>query len=220
MKKLFFILSALVLFSFSYAQKIKVRSDRESIGGGKNDVLIVTIYEANEDAVEKAWRSVMKGYGAKVSSGSEIVAKGATIKDMIDKPIDVYAKIKKGSDGITFTVAFDLGGAFLSQSVHPDKYRVAEKIVHDFAVDVTKEAFESLLKEQNKKLDGIQRKYDKLIKENERLHSDIEKYKKEIEEAENDIKENLTNQDGAKKELEDQKNVIDEIGGRQKKIEY
>lgn len=210
----------MTIFSFSFAQKIKVKSNRESIGGGKNDVLTVTIYEANEDAAEKSWRNIMKGYGAKVSSGSEIVAKGATIKDILDKPIDIYAKIQKGSDGITFIVAFDLGGAFLSQSTHPDKYRVAEKIIRDFAVDVTKEAFELLLKEQNKKLDGIQHKFDKLVKENEKLHSEIEKYKKEIENDENDIKENLTNQDNTKKELETQKNTIDEIGSRQKKIEY
>ena len=220
MKKYFIIIFLILISTFSFSQKIKVKSNREDIGGSKHDVLVVTIYQADENTIEKAWKSLMKGYGAKVSTGSEIVSKNATIKDITEKPIDVYAKIKKNSDGFTLIVGFDLGGAFLSESLHSDKYKYAEKIVSDFANDVTKEAFENLIKDQTKILEGLQRKQEKLVKENEGLHSDIEKYKKRIQDAEYDIKKNMSNQDNMKSDIEKQKSVVGEIEAKKKKAGF
>ena len=67
MKKTFLASVILLTSLFVSAQKIEVKEDNVKIGGAKNPALVVTIYEADKSTVEKAWKSLMKDYGAKVT---------------------------------------------------------------------------------------------------------------------------------------------------------
>src|SRR5574337_1525026 len=76
MKK-YFLLFLLPLISVSaYADKLKIKVDEknENIAGGSHNCLVVTIYDAKSDDIEKQWRSKMKDYNAKVSGKDEIFA--------------------------------------------------------------------------------------------------------------------------------------------------
>ncbi|HNW98880.1 MAG TPA: hypothetical protein PKK00_10765 [Bacteroidales bacterium] len=211
MKKII-LASIVIAFSFNLnAQEIKVKEEKEKIAEGTNPVLTVMIYEADESMVEKSWKELMKDYNAKVSNKSEIFADNASITDMSQNTVDVYAYTKKEDDGIKLIVAFDLGGAFVSSSTHSSAYNVAEKIVKKFAVDVSKKAIQKKVDAALAKQKDLEDELASLKKKNEKLHGDIEDYKKKITEAESDISDNEKAQVEKTKEIEDQTKAVKEV---------
>jgi len=211
----------LVLFSLNiFAQnKIKVEETNASFDNGKHNALKVVIYEAKQKDVEKAWKSLMKSYNAKVSMKKTIFADNATIKDMSENTVDVYATTDKTKDGdVILYVAFDLGGEIYLESSHGDKFKTAKKIIRKFAVETTKDALKDKIKDAEKILSSKQKEQKNLEKENENLKNDIEDYKKKIEKAKNNIKENEKQQADKKKEIEEQQSIVNKLNEKEKSV--
>jgi hypothetical protein len=212
----------LTLFTVStFAQrKIKVHEEKEKIANGTNNTLVVTIYDSSQDDIEKAWKKLMKDYDAKVSHKKEVFADDATIKDLSSNTMDIYAFTRKITDDeFELIVAVDLGGAYLSSSEHPSKYKVMQNILHKFAVETTTEAIEDKKKEAEKVLEALVKEKENLIKENERLESQIEDYKNKISKNESDIEKNKSTQSDKEKAIEAQQKVVDEIAARAKAVD-
>jgi hypothetical protein len=207
----------------AYAQKIKIKESRESIGGASNNALVVTLYEVSPSEAEDAFRSFMKQYDGKRSSkDGGIFVDNATIKEIGgNNTVDIYGKSngKKGDPEITFAVAFDMGGAFLNSGDHKDQYRAAEKIVKDFAVKATKDAIEEKLKAAQKIQSGFEDDQKSLEKDQKNLLSDIEDYKAKIKKAEDEITKNKSDQEKKKAEIEAQKKVVAEIDKKLKAVD-
>lgn len=222
MKKILTLAIAVAAAISANAQKIKVKESSENIGGGSHNALTVTLYEINPSDAEDAFRSYMKKYDGKRSSkDGAIFVDHALVKDISNNTIDIYGKAqgKKGDPEITFVIAFDLGGAFLNSSDHKDQYKVAEKIVKDFAVSATKDAISDKLKAAQKIESNLEDDQKSLEKENKRLNSDIDDYKNKISKAEQDIATNKTNQDKKKTDIEAQKKIVDDIDKKLKSVE-
>jgi chromosome segregation ATPase len=148
-----------------------------------------------------------------------VFADNAKISDISENATDVYARTEKLENGTKLIVAFDLGGAFLTSSMHPAQYKVAEKMIREFAIKAATEAVDDKLKEQEKKFREADENLKDLVKENEKLKSNIESYKKKIEEAEADLKKNGENQVTAKSAVEAQQKVVDQWKDKKKSIE-
>ena len=212
------------------AQKvsIKVNESNEHIGGNKNPSLVVSIYDASPDEVASKWKSLMKDYKAKVSTKDEVFADNAVISSINgNNTIDIYAKAEKVKDDETrLTVAFDLGGAFLSSSNDKDKFNEAKKIVNDFAIKTTKEAIAGQRKAAEKVLGNLQDDQHDLEKEQNKLNSNIEDYKakiedynKRIKEAQDDLGKNKTSQEKKKGEVDAQKKVVEAVTAKENSVE-
>lgn len=212
------------------AQKIsiKVSESSERIGNGKNNALVVTVYDATIDEVGKAWKEKMKDYKGKVAMGDEILADNAVIKEINgNNTIDVYARLEKVKDNETkLIVAFDLGGAFLNSSEHKDKFPVAKKLVYDFAVQTTREAIAGQRKAAEKVFNKLEDEKQDLEKQQNKLNSNIEDYKakiedynKRIKEAQDNLVKNKTDQDKKKTEVDAQKKVVDAVTAKEKAVE-
>jgi hypothetical protein len=222
MKKIITLALTVTMGLSAVAQKIKVKESTETIGGGSHNALSVTLYGINPSDAEDAFKSFMKTYnGKRTTKNDAVFIDHALIKDMGNNTIDIYGKAqgKKGDAEITFVVAFDLGGAFLNSNEHKDQYKIAEKIVKDFAVKATKDAIEEKLKEAQKMQSGLEDDQKSLEKENKNLNGDIEDYKAKIKKAEDDIAKNKANQDKKKAEIETQKKVVEEIDKKLKSVE-
>lgn len=222
MKNLFSLILLLVISQLTFAQKIKVKESSENIGGTSHNALTVTLYGVSPSDAEEAFRSYMKKYDGKRSSkNGEVFIDHALIKEMGNNTIDIYGKAlgKKDDKEITFVVAFDLGGAFLNSSEHKEQYKIAEKIVKDFAVETTKDAIEDELKAAQKALSKMEDEQKSLEKEKSGLESDIEDYKAKIKKAEDDIVKNKADQEKKKAEIEAQKKVAEEIDKKLKAVE-
>jgi hypothetical protein len=220
MKKLTILLMTALLSTGLKAQKITVSESREDIGGGTHNALIVTTYGTDAKDVEKAWKSKMKDYGAKVSNNKgELFGNNAIIKDMGPKYMDIYARVEDKKDEVKLIVAFDLGGAFLNSSDHHDKYKVAEQILHDFAFNLTKEALDYQLKTQQKSLDKLNGEEKDLVKENTNLNSQITEYQNKIKKDQDAIEKNKDEQAGKQKEIAQQQQVVEEAVKKDKAVQ-
>ena len=220
MKKILTVILSLVVIS-SYADKVKVSESRENIGGGNNNALVITIYEANPDDVLKEFKSIMKDYNAKVSSKDGVLfGDNAVIKKMGNNTIDIWAKVDKVKDGESkLVVAFDLGGAFLNSSDHKEQYKVAKEIVENFAIKMQKDAIQEQLNIASKLLEKQTDQQKDLEKKNTDLKDDIKNYQEKIKKAEDDIKKNEDDQVKKKAEMATQQKVVDGIKEKLKAVE-
>lgn len=219
MKRIFTLLAAAAFSVTAFAQKISVNESKESIGGGSNNALVVSIYEADAAEVEKEWKSLMKDKEAKVSSKDGVFADNAMIKTMGNNPIDIYAKVVKVKDNeVKLIVGYDLGGAYLSSGKHPEQYKEAKKMMYDFAVKMTKEGIAGQLKAAQKAHEKLTDQQEDLEKEQKSLEKDIEDYKAKIKQAEDNIAKNKANQEKKKQEIEAQKKVVDAIANKEKAV--
>lgn len=221
MKKLTMLLLSCLFFSNSWGQKIQVHEQSEDLGKGKNNALVVTIYGADEGDVEHEWKSLMKDYNAKKISSSKgiMFADNATIKEMGNNTIDIYSRFDVKKDEIELVVAFDLGGAYLSSSAHADKYKIAEKILHDFAVKMTSEAITGKLKEQQKALDKLTSQQKDLEKDNKNLTGDISDYQNRIKKDQDAVTKNKEDQAKKQSEISNQQKVVDELAKKAKEVQ-
>jgi hypothetical protein len=205
MKKIGLLIVLGLLTSFIFAQRITVKESSEKLADGLNNAFTVVVYQSTEKEVEKEFRNYLKSNKAKVGKKKgEIFGENAEINLISDRPINVYAKTSTNKDNdIELSVAFDLGGAFLSSKMHSDQAKTVENILKDFSRDIAEKAFEELLKNEQRDIDKREKRYEKdlreremLIKENEKLtqrisdnKNKVEELNKEIEEQEKDIKE-------------------------------
>jgi hypothetical protein len=222
MKKIITLAFAAFIGVSAFAQKIKVKESNENIGGGKHNTLVVTLYDISPSDAEDAFRSYMKKYDGKRSSkDGAVFIDNALIKDIGNNTIDLYGKAvgSKGDKEITFLIAVDLGGAFLNSSDHKDQYKVMEKIVKDFAVEATKDAIQSELKDAQKAEGKLEDAQKDLEKDNKNLNGNIEDYKAKIKKAEDAIAKNNTDLGKKKSEIETQKKVVTEIDTKLKAVE-
>lgn len=213
---------AFAAFSFAaFAGKVKVSESKENIGGGNNNALTITIYEANPDDIIKEFRSIMKDYDAKVSTkGDELFGDNAIIKKMGNNTVDIWAKVVKVKDGESkLIVAFDLGGAFLNSSDHKDKYPVAKEIVENFAIKMQKDAIEEQLAAATKALEKMQDQQKDLEKKNADLKDDIKNYEEKIKKAQDDVKKNEEDQAKKKNDISVQQKVVDGVKEKLKSVE-
>ena len=111
--------------------------------------------------------------GKSVTPDMEGDAIGGSINLVSKRAFDLSERVFK----------FNLGGAYLSSQQHPQGYPVAEKIVKEFALTVSKGLVEEELKAEMKKLKDIEDQKKDLAKDKGRLEKDIEGYKKDIEEC-------------------------------------
>ena len=202
-------------------KKVKVEETSYSFSTGKQNALSVIVYNADEDAVKKIWSKKMKGFKAKVSKKKgEIFADNALIKDMSENTMDIYAKTEPTKDGnVILYVAFNLGGAYLNSSDHPDMYKKAAKMMERFSKDISIEILKDDIKEQEKILKKQVNEKEDLEKRNEKLKKDIENYKEKIKKAEKEIEENKKKREEKIKEIEAQQKKVDELKGKLNKID-
>ncbi len=211
MRKLLLLLAISAFAFYTQAQKTKVTESIEKIGSGKNNCLVVSIAEANADDVIKDWKDKMKGFGAKVSGKSEMMADDATILSISSNTVDVYAITEQKDGYVKFIVAFDLGGAYLNSKEHASGYKAAEKMIYDFAVAMAKDAVNKQLEAQKELIGKTEKNVKDLEKENEKMAKDIEDYKKRIEEAEKKTEENKSTIESENKNLEGQNSALKDL---------
>jgi DNA-binding helix-hairpin-helix protein with protein kinase domain len=220
MKTIPFLIILLCIALYSFSQKdIKVEETNAKIADGNNNAYTMIIFEADDKNVEKAWKKLMKDYKAKVNMKKEIFADDAEISELSSNTVDVYAIVEKTKDGDSkITVAFDLGGAFLSSSNHSSQSKAAKSILRKFGVSAAKDAVLEQIKEAEKELKKMEGDKEQLIKDNEDLHKKIEGWEKDIEKAKEDIKENEKAQEEKVKEIENQNALIKTIEEKEKLI--
>ncbi len=200
----------LLLFLFfsidSMAQSIKVKESNSDFSIAQNvNALVVEIPYVSQDFVEGKIKKLFKGFGKHKESKKEHVALMVELKDFGKMPFNAYGVSSvSNNDMVSVRFGFDLGGAFLNSKDHPEKYKVIEKIIEDFASKSVKTWVEGIVRDENKRLSNLEKDQKDLVKRKEHLEKEIKDFEKKITDNKNSIKENLESQSAKKTEIETQ----------------
>ncbi|MCB9186680.1 MAG: hypothetical protein H6601_08030 [Flavobacteriales bacterium] len=173
-----------LLFSahFVIAQgQVVVNEELVNMDGEERNSLTVIIKGANTDDVKKAWKKQLKDMKGKVEDKTVIFGDDCKDKTMGDNTFDVYSIVEAYVDtSVKLTVAFDLGGAYLTSTDHPDKFSAAIKIVRAFAVEQEKAAVQLQIDGKEKELKGLEKDLNGLKKDKEKSEKNIADHEAKI----------------------------------------
>lgn len=153
----------------------------------------------------------MKGYNAKVTSKEVIFSDNAKITELSTNTVDTYAMMSSTDEGVKFSVAIDLGGAFVNSTTHATYYDIAEKMVKDFAIDVCKKAVKAKYEAELAKQKKLENELKDLAKKKEKLANDITEWQKSIANAEKEIEINIKDQESTTTLIQDQAKVVEAV---------
>lgn len=219
MKKIMYVVMAVFISLPVFSQKTKVEESVENIAGGKNNALVVWIPESNRKAVVKEWSALMKKNKASVKSKKEVFADDAILPQISSNTIDVYAIAEQRKSDVKLIVAFDLGGAFLSSKSHESQYKVAEKMVYDFAVEMAKQNVQNLIAAEKKKMSDIEKRRKKLESDIASRQKGNDKMRKQIESNEKVISENKKTIESFNNDIKNSKSRIETLEKKYKAVD-
>jgi hypothetical protein len=212
-----------LITTLSFAQyKVEVKEQSANIADGNHSAFTIMVYEADKKLVEKDWKKELKGMGAKVKSGKEMLGDDATMGAMGANSFDVYSIFNEVDGGVELTVAIDLGGAFLSSSQNQDKAKVMSNFLRNFAIETAREAIRELVKKEEEVLKEKEKEQAGLLKDKQKLENGItanealiEQAKTDIEQGKKDIEANNKDQETTKQQIEAQKTVVTETAAKE-----
>lgn len=217
-----FWLSLIVLVSYSlvYAQSdYEIIEDTLSMSRGEKNAFTLVVPNATASISEDIWKKYVRDFKARTKldkKSNEWLTDDAQIKAISENTIDIYTKFNEnlGAHYTEIVFWFDLGGAYLSSTVHPDKFSFAKSFMNSYGDMVTKVVIEDELKLQEKKLKELDSDLVKLMKDNDEFHKKIQEAQAIIDQMEKNIKVNLNEQDVKKGEIEAQRTTIDNVKTR------
>ena len=204
-----------------FGQDVKVKESNESFSNGNHNALSVTLYVTDINMVEKEWKSKLKsfGYDKAHEQKDEYFFDNVLFKKMSDNTVDVFSKVDEGKDkSVVLTAAFDMGGAYLNSSDHKAQFDYVKTMMHDFAVEVTKDVLDDQIKDASKALSSLQSKQSSLEKDNKGLADDIVSYNSKIKKANEQIEQNKKDIETKKGEVSAQQKVLDGIKAKKESI--
>lgn len=222
-----FLLLAFTSLALSAQDGPPVSEEQRSMSKGSHNALVVMVPESDAKDTNKAWQKFMKDYKGKTKYDrreDEVFSDDIEIEGINDgNTVDVYATIKPADNGSELSVWFNLGGAYVSEAEYASYYAVAEQMLKDFTLSVSRELIQNELEESQEKLEELNDDLEDLKKDKSKLEKDIEGYEKEIEKAKENIEEtkgeiatNEETQTTKQEQIAAQKEVVEQI---QKRLE-
>jgi predicted nucleic acid-binding Zn-ribbon protein len=193
MKKKNFTFAFLLLFILPQlitAQvNIEVINEKATLSVGNQNVYKVIIPEANLETVKKEWTKIIRQNTKSkvVLAGTEINIGGTIIKEIYDKPFNIYSALISDNSYVTVFAAYEIDSVFFeytigNKTIQTDKINSSiNELMRNFAVTQYKNAV-------SEKLDLEEKNLEKLNKEYENLNNQVESDRKEIKENEQNIK--------------------------------
>ena len=191
---------------------VRIGVEERELGGEVQKVFSLFVMNSSIDEVEKAWDKYMES-GNKVkmvADGSYRTMEGAINKNIDpNQPIDIFSELAQGRKGVFVYVAIRLpDSTWISPEGNADKTIRTEKILMRFGKLIYKEYLMDELKDQENKLDDLEKDYNGILKKQTNLKKEIQSDSLEIFNIENDIK-------AAK---ENYKSVADELSRKEREM--
>ncbi len=209
-----------LLLIFPFFLQAQISEESRSMIKGMNNALVLELPDSEERLVKKWWTSYMKDYDAKpkrVKGSDELLSTAADITAIGGSGgVDVYARLDQVGSTTVNIVWFDLGEGegYLSSNGDSGKYVEAEKFLMRFALFVTKEKIKLELIEEEKEMKQLTNDLTKLERDKVSYEREIEQAKERIKRAEANIVTNLESQDKAKGDIDNQKEIIEDVKRR------
>lgn len=213
-------MSALMVLNFIQAQSdYEILEDTLSMSRGDKNAFTLVIPNATASLAEDTWKKFMRDFKGRPKlnkKSNEWFTDDTQLKTVSENSIDIYTKFNENLQSHYTDVIFwfDLGGAYLSSKVHPEKYEFVRQFMNKYGDAVTREIIEEELRAHEKRLKELDSDLSKLVKENDEFHKKIQEAQAIIDQMEKNIKVNLNAQNVKKNEIDGQRNLIDEVKTR------
>lgn len=201
-------IAVLLLFSFSSATAQIVQEGLKPMSKGTNNCFYLELPTADNKLAADVWKSFMKDYKGKTKYNKkekEYFTDDATVKDMSENTVDIYARF----DPSQIIVWYNLGGAYLSSSTHPDRYPAVNTMLSGYYLTLSKELAKADLKKKEDELKSLKGDLKKLESENKGYNDAIKKAKDAIAKAEKDIEANQKSQATRQQEIKAKEAEVD-----------
>ncbi len=241
MKRFFIIIFVLVSLT-NQAQKISVEECTEQFNIAERNALKTTIYENTLTDVVAEWTSyLLINKCARITNDQvEIYAHNVFLKEIVNKPIDLYCRFVKDTvtKTISMKVALDMGaGNYLKSQSNPVEFKLFEKTIRSFAFKTTKAPIQAYLlaavnyqkklheeitiieKNKLKIEDNITHYKNKIIKAEQKLVAKKAEHETKSNEVITQKKLNDTITDVASERAKAAKKTIDKLTNQKKNIE-
>lgn len=226
------IFSILLISINAYSQKVNVTEKDETIETTLRHGLSIQLVLEAED-VQKAWIKKLKEFGKVESVGDIYKVESALITSISPTPVRLISQLTKTDKGVYVFYAIDLGTNYLSFANDSLKYRIAEKILHDFGVMLYHEDINEDIKNAEKVLqktvsaqerivnEGIdtRKKIDKNKLQKQQLEQKLKENAQELINLEEQIEKNKLNQEKAAKDVEKVRKALETTRERLSKVE-
>lgn len=213
--------SILILSSFgAFAQKpIQISEGVSAFTNGSQNALSFVIYNGDQKTIESAWAKELKNWKGKVKFKKEFFADDCKVKSMGDNTFDVYSKVETLlGEGVKVTTAFDLGGAYLSLAAHPDKYKAAEAMLYNFALEQTREVVRTEVRLAQKILSDRETELSTMAVTQAKMEQDISSMEKSIRDTRTAIESLKQSQVSKRLEVDSQKVVVKGLDDKLKAV--
>lgn len=214
-----FLWMVMAVWDMGVEAQVHVQPISEKMSLGVNRGFKVWVEGADEKTATSVLRQWLKQYGKVKSSGGELVVDDATVGELSEHPIDIYAYVREVRDGAEAYIFFNLGGTFLNPSEHQEMARTAEKMLKELGKQIGSEKMEKMLQEAERELHAIEQKIQQLGREKEHLEKRIEDCQKTIEESKRELEIIAEEQKKTQEHLKRQQEVVEQIRQMKKKFE-
>lgn len=213
----------LVLFLISFIHQsgqaqdsLQITESVELMSQGKQNGFHIMIPKNSVKDAEKLWKKFMKDETktSMKSEYNEMVLRDATLKSMGNGAINVYTAFKD-EDGRTRLSGYFSGtdSVFISSAKQESMTISAKLLLRNFAIYAYKDGVSNFLKDENKKLDEMEKDLKGLEKNISSAENQIKKNNREIDRQKDDIKTMRTQEEFTTSEVLKQKQLLTTFSG-------
>lgn len=179
------ILALALLGTDSFAQQaVEVSEGGTNFSSGNHNTLSVIINNADPKVVSKAWARELRGWKCRPKGRQELTSKDCRTRSMGDRPFYVLSSVDEVSGkGVRVRAAFDLGGAYLSSTAHPDRFQAARQLLYVFAAEQTRVAIRAEIEAAQKLLAERQAAFTAAQRKEQQMKDEIVERERQLEAA-------------------------------------
>ncbi|MCB0569769.1 MAG: hypothetical protein KDC66_08405 [Phaeodactylibacter sp.] len=204
------------IFAQTYNEAIRPMSQ------GENNSFVVELKVGDAKTIGELWQDYQKKFKAgkpKLDKKTkEYFADDAEIEGISDNTIDIYSTITpRDGKGAMLAIWFDLGGAYLSSSRHPDRISGARQWMAGFEKIVGQEFAAQALEAEVDALKALEKELKGLEKEKGDKEDRVADLEKELQQARTEAGQAAQAVSNKEQQIEEQKKVIEAAKAKLKK---
>ncbi len=191
----------------AFAQTMEVKETSFELHNSARPALSIDMPEVSSKTVEKEWKNLMKEYNPESFKSKKLMfADDASISNISNNPVDIYAKAEEENNTTTLVVVVDMGKAYLNAD-HGEKLVAMKGMLKNFAVSVTKETYGERIKEQEEIVSDLTKDIDKATSKKEDIEKDIKSYEKDLNDDKKELEEQSQSIEQKRQNLETGKSL-------------
>lgn len=222
LRLIMFAILAFVFTPILSAQGDLVTEIDKSMSFGTRPGFSVSFPNTDRRLVEDVWSDFVKNnFGSKLKRGKkgEKTAENCRSASVSAGDFTLYSDAESIGDGSRLNIWFDVGRFFLNRNDDASRTSNTKALLTNFYYDVRRAVVGQEVKNEENRLQDLEKQLSRLERDNKNLLRDIENYKERLKKAEDDLVQNQKDQEASLKDIEKQRKAVEEARIRQGNVQ-